>query len=238
MNKLFPVLLVIVILIVLFFDKLVPNNSMKIDAKPVQVYTLSNGCKKELVYKEIEQLLKNEATYQDLNHYVASCISFDQSNINQDQKNDYFFKTSTFGRILKDTKLHLLKAKHIDEKIVIRLSEYIDQKERTDPFEGLNREQKYLFGSVSQKLGDNYNGIKEDMSRIVDNVQKQNVAIEKYLQDSEKSLNLSTRSYKLSFWATWAALLSLVVAVVQLFDFKFTPKDIWISIKSFLAKNF
>ena len=79
----------------------------------------------------------------------------------------------------------------VDSLYLCSLKDIIKENEETNPFDKLEENQRYSFENIRLKTDSNYIKIQSDIIRITEELDSKNQLVNKYLNKSEISFNLS-----------------------------------------------
>lgn len=113
----------------------------------------------------------------------------------------YYDKSIPLTKILEDVRVDvILEGEDLypedstDNKtrfLVSQIDDYLTEIQQTDPYEGLDSQQKRYFESIRIKAGSGYSEMADDISDLAADLKNKNTLIEQYLSSSNLSLYLS-----------------------------------------------
>lgn len=160
--------------------------------------------KKNEFQEDVISMINNGAVFEDIKHIYDSnkqkqenpidCIMY----ILHKNRNDFYSKTDdSLGFILRDIKSHVIINKEKYENNFINLNKklelFIKENNEKNPFEILETNQKDIFINLRTKLSalNYYDNVKNDIEKIVQELNQQNNTIKEYLSDATNSYYIS-----------------------------------------------
>ena len=113
------------------------------------------------------------------------------------------------AELLDELRVDLFTSDSVDKDLIERIGVLIDEDEKSDPFNVLNEEQKYLFENIRIKSGEHYPEIENDVNRIVTSLKERNDLVTRYLAASESSA-------RLAWFAAILAIISVIPILVNM----------------------
>lgn len=157
-------------------------------------------CRKDVLKNELKTKISNGADLVVVEDVFADRYkhSTDTREWNFRLEKDYYGDNATLLKVLRDLRSDYFDSVPYtvpptirDTAYYYRLSMIIDEYMRKTPFDGLEKGQQELFVNIQMSLGDNYDGVEEKITRIVDELRSKNALVDKYLNNSENSYKLS-----------------------------------------------
>lgn len=198
------------------------------------VVTMKEGYKKETVFNKLSCLAINSNTYDDYKYTFETAFESHFSKVKYESTNNninqFYLKAPSLTRILKDAKsyysLMLTDSILIDSgyyaarsEVIQIINVIISENEKMNPYDGLTEEQIFLLNQVNEKIvstGNNHNGaIPPELEKISQELKNQKRAIDKYLQNSEDSYNLSDKAYSITYNAMIISIIALALTFIQ-----------------------
>lgn len=145
--------------------------------------------------KLIIQAVKNGASINNIKHiYDARLLEKKPFFSNKDEftaKN--YTENTSLSFVLQDILSDYYTNSNFktDSLYLCNLKTIIKENEETNPFDKLEMSQKYSFENIRLKTDSNYARIQSDIIRITDELDSKNQLVNKYLNKSEISFNLS-----------------------------------------------
>lgn len=138
----------------------------------------------------------------------------------------YYVDKPSLSQILKDSKIDLITSLSdsvyfdsntvVDKAILIsNIQMIISENESRNPFDGLSDEQRYWLENLMEKLKSSGNYNTADLLKIAQEFKSQNKTINKYLDKSEQSFELSDKAYKITNNAMIISIIALILTAVQ-----------------------
>ena len=154
--------------------------------------------RKDEVKEKINQLIRNGGDIESVKHLYENrvCVPEYETLFLSDEKKfkNYYKKEVNLNIILQDlmTDYYLNKDSICDSLLYINLTSIISQNEAKNPFESLEKNQKYYFINIQSKLNsEEYSNIHSDVMKIADELKSKNGLVNKYLNKSEISFYIS-----------------------------------------------
>lgn len=187
----------------------------------IQLNTEEQWGSKRFLKKDIQQKLaltiKHGGSLESVQHiYVArSYTTHAFVDLFKSNNEEYYYDPVSLSFILND----LLVTSYIDSTYqdsiyITNLKKIIVENNRKYPFDGLENTQKTLFENVVTKLGNSYEIIQSDITKMADELQHKNQLVSTYLNKSNTSFSVSII----------ALVITVLVAAVQIFQASKTNK--------------
>ena len=155
---------------------------------------------------EKKPFFSNKDEFTAKNYTENTSLSF----VLQDILSDYYTNSN-----FKTDSLYLCNLKTIKEN------------EETNPFDKLEMSQKYSFENIRLKTDSNYARIQSDIIRITDELDSKNQLVNKYLNKSEISFNLSII----------ALIITILLSAYQIYQNYSSTKNVQKVIAEIFEKN-
>jgi len=121
-------------------------------------------------------------------------------------KSELYSRDIPLSSVLSDIRIDAFRSGNTE--ILSTLEPLIHENEKTNPFDKLQPGQKDYFENIIAKIDDEYPKVSNDLNRLAEELYRQNILVDEYLGDSEKS-----------FWISIVALLlSLAMGGYQIFS--------------------
>lgn len=160
----------------------------------------SDYCRKEELKSEMKTKISNGADLEVIEDVFADRYKYstDVRIGNNKLKKEYYDNNITLLQVLKDlrsdyfdTIAYTVPPTTRDTAYYSRLNMIISEYKLATPFDGLERGQQELFVNLQTGLGDDYEAVKEKIASIAHELNSKNALVEKYLNKSNDSYNLS-----------------------------------------------
>lgn len=181
--------------------------------------------------KLIIQAIKNGASIDNIKHIYDSRLL---------EKKPLFFKKNEFTvkNYTEDTPLSFVLQDILsdyytnnnfktDSVYLSNLKRIIKENEEINPFDKLEMSQKYSFENIRLKTDSNYVKIQSDIIRITDELNSKNQLVNKYLNKSETSYNLSIV----------ALIITILLSAYQIYQNYSSSKNVQKVISEIFEKN-
>ena len=150
---------------------------------------------KDVSKKLILAAVKNGASLDNIKHIYNTRVLYTKPIfVKKDNfTNENYTANTSLSFILKDMLLdyYIPKDFKVDSLYLCSLKDIIKENEETNPFDKLEENQRYSFENIRLKTDSNYIKIQSDIIRITEELDSKNQLVNKYLNKSEISFNLS-----------------------------------------------
>jgi hypothetical protein len=110
--------------------------------------------------------------------------------------------------VLEDIRADLFLNSNSNRAVVEQIDALIAQHLQINPFDRLEPTQKDQFERLREKIGENYDAVQLEVTRIADELQARNLLTQQYLRKST-----------VSFWVSITGLsFSLIIGVLQVYQ--------------------
>ena len=155
-------------------------------------------CKKDELKSVIKTIISNGADLDEVKHaFFTRNMENTSLFIKRREITEYYDKNVTLLRVLKDLQVDYHSqppGRGLSSQSSVyysQLCKIIDEYTKKTPFDELEEGQRALFENLQAKLGENYDTVQYDVSRISDALNAKNILTEKYLNKSNKSFTIS-----------------------------------------------
>lgn len=219
--------MILAISITMFFVLKLPNLISDKDresgfAKTVKqdiVISIRNGAPIEVV-KNIYNLAQNNPIKNRVTYDIFSFL-WDDSKSKKEAV--VYPMNTTLSRILEECrKDYYVNNNNEDSMYLHRLNSLISQNSQTNPFEGLDPNQKFLFENIRQKLDSSYIKVEPEINKLTDEMKNRNQLVNEYLSQSSISFTISII----------ALIFSLIISAYQIYQSYKSGKNIVRSIEA------
>ena len=166
--------------------------------------------KKTSLQIPISAIIRNGGDLDAVKHVYASRIREKRSFIIHHDAELYYPYEITLSSVLNDMKCGYLVTDPFEEDSLYysRLLSVIQENDYHNPFDNLEPNQRYYFENIRAKAGLDYDLLREDVSKIADELQNKNQLVERYLKKS-------TVSFIISIIALALTIILSVIQIVQ-----------------------
>ena len=186
---------------------------------------------KEKYKASIQLSVKNGAKIDNIKHLYDSRILEKKPLFSSKDEfiSKYYTENTSLSFILQD----LLSDYYTNSKFekdsiyICKLNMIIKENQETNPFDKLEISQKYNFENIRLKTDSNYVKIQSDIIRITDELDSKNQLVNKYLNKSEISFNLSII----------ALIITILLSAYQIFQNYSSTKNVQKIISEIFEKN-
>ena len=166
---------------------------------------------KQDIQAKIITTVRHGGTLESVKHIYAARIykNYDITDLLRSSSNEYYYEPTSLSFILNDILVEAYQRDlYKDSVYIASLSRMLIEHERKNPFDDLEDSQRATFENILIKLGDNYEIIQSDVSKLANEVNNQNKLVYKYL-------NKSTQSYVISIIALIVTIIALGYQIYQ-----------------------
>lgn len=166
---------------------------------------------KQDIQARIIMTLRHGGTLESVKHIYAARLykNYDITDLFRSNSNEYYYEPTSLSFILNDLLVEAYQRDlYKDSVYIANLSRMLIEHERKNPFDDLEDSQRATFENILIKLGDNYEIIQSDVSKLANEVNNQNKLVYKYL-------NKSTQSYVISIIALIVTIIALGYQIYQ-----------------------
>lgn len=166
---------------------------------------------KQDIQAKIITTVRHGGTLESVKHIYAARIykNYDITDLLRSNSNEYYYEPTSLSFILNDILVEAYQRDlYKDSVYIASLGRMLIEHERKNPFDDLEDSQRATFENILIKLGDNYEIIQSDVSKLANEVNNQNKLVYKYL-------NKSTQSYVISIIALIVTIIALGYQIYQ-----------------------
>ena len=175
---------------------------------------------KESIQNEMSVVIRNGGSIDEVRHIFDTKRTYKMpiTGIFTDFIDSNYTQNVSLSTILADLRVKYYKeiSKKADSVYLYRLNNIVSDYNAVHPFDGLEENQKYYLENIRQKLDSNYYFIQEDIVKVGDDLDRKNQLVNKYLNKSEISFNISI----------FALFLTIVFSIWQLIQNHRTGKKL------------
>lgn len=186
---------------------------------------------KDNLKKLITQAVKNGASIDNIKHiYDARLLEKKPFFSSKDEfAAENYTENTSLSFILQDLLSGYYTNSNFktDSLYLYNLKTIIKENEETNPFDKLEISQKYSFENIRLKTDSNYVKIQSDIIRITDELDSKNQLVNKYLNKSEISFNLSII----------ALIITILLSAYQIYQNYSSTKNVQKVISEIFEKN-
>lgn len=150
---------------------------------------------KEGIQDEMSNVIRNGGSIDEIRHIfdTRSTSKMPITGPFTDFGDNNYSQSVSLSTILSDLLVKYYKEKTTasDSNYLERLQNIVTDYNAVHPFDGLEENQKYYLENIRQKLDSNYIFIQEDIVKVGDELDRKNQLVNKYLDKSEISFNIS-----------------------------------------------
>lgn len=143
----------------------------------------------------IQQVIRNGGSLGNIKHIYNTqpLIKKPLFVLKKDFTTTHYIKDTPLSFILQDLFSEYYSTRNFksDSLYLSKLQNIIKENEETNPFDKLEDHQKYNFDNIRAKLDTSYINIQSDIIKITDELNNKNQLVNKYLNKSDTSFNLS-----------------------------------------------
>lgn len=164
---------------------------------------------KDTIQSAISEVINKGASLDIVKDVYADRIITHRRIVIDNGEEIYYSQDTPLSKILSDLRVDFYSSqKYVgsDSLYLSRLNAIIEENLSLNPFDNLEEAQIQLFKNLKKDIGVGYDTVREDVNKIVHELEDKNKLVSKYLNNSETSLRLSII----------ALAISLVVAFIQI----------------------
>ena len=176
-------------------------------------HLFEKGFSKQDIQSKLIQTIKNGGTLESVKHIYEAQQYKTSNNLFKSQKEEFYYSPTSLSFILNDLIVDSYQNGLYKDSIYFNnLKQILCEHERKNPFDDLEESQKNIFENLLIKLGNNYEIVQSDVSKLANEVNNQNQLVHKYL-------NKSTHSFIISIVAL---IITIVASGYQIYQAKKT----------------
>ena len=147
---------------------------------------------KEDIQSKLIPTIKNGGTLESVKHIFEARQYKTSSNLFKSKQEEYYSASTSLSFVLNDLIVDAYQNGSYKDSIYFNnLKQILCEYERKNPFDDLEDSQKNIFENLLIKLGNNYEIVQSDVSKLANEVNNQNKLVHKYLNKSTLSFIIS-----------------------------------------------
>ena len=176
-------------------------------------HIFEKGFSKQDIQSKLIPTIKNGGTLESVKHIYEARQFKISNNLFKSKQEDFYYSPTSLSFILNDLIVDSYQNGLYKDSIYFHnLKQILCEHERKNPFDDLEESQKNIFENLLIKLGNNYEIVQSDVSKLANEVNNQNQLVHKYL-------NKSTHSFIISIVAL---IITIVASGYQIYQAKKT----------------